>query len=499
MHTIHSHDVHNLSSFRRVVILLAAAWLFVGLAVPARADDLQQEAAELRTKYAAALEKLAVWCEGQGLAAEAKKSRAALGPHDPYKLYLPVLPREIGPPPLPENTPPAVAQWQEKFDKLRHEQAAALYELARRAIRQRQGSLAYALVLEVIRDDPDHEGVRRLFGYQKYRGGWYTPYEAKKLRSGQVWDERFGWLPKAYVARYQQGQRLSGSRWISAEEDARLHRDIHSGWEVESEHYSIRTNHSIEAAVALGVKLENLYRLWQQIFIRYYATEAYVASLFSGHPQQTHGPEGHRFKVVYFRDRNDYNRALQAEMPNVGISIGIYMSRHHTAYFFAGEGSDQRTLYHEATHQLFSQSRRVVQSPGDKANFWIIEGIAMYMESLHEEDGYFVLGGLDDARMNAARYHLMKEDFYIPFAQLVGLNGQQLQDDPKIATIYSQSAAMANFLVYYDGGCYRDALVSYLNDVYNGHDDAGTLTRLTGSSYAELDKQYRAFMKVDRP
>ena len=122
----------------------------------------------------------------------------------------------------------------------------------------------------------------------------------------------------------------------------------------------------------------------------------------------------------------------------------------------------------------------------------------MCMESLHQEDGYFVIGGLEDVRMNAARYHLLKRDFYVPFAELIGYGKDRVQDEPKIAQLYSQSAAMANFLLYYDGGRYRDALVAYLNAVYSGRDDTGTLAKLTGVSLTELERQYRAFMKVDR-
>ena len=108
-------------------------------------------------------------------------------------------------------------------------------------------------------------------------------------------------------------------------------------------------------------------------------------------------PKSHLFQVVYFRDRDDYNRSLRGAMPKLGMSLGVYVPKKRTAYFFAGKESDDRTLYHEATHQLFYQSRRVSPELGSKGNFWIVEGMALYMESLREEDGYFVLGGLDDA------------------------------------------------------------------------------------------------------
>ena len=105
-------------------------------------------------------------------------------------------------------------------------------------------------------------------------------------------------------------------------------------------------------------------------------------------------------------------------MPNIKITIGIYRDNPGCAYFFAGKDSDDRTMYHEATHQLFHESRLVAPAVGYKTNFWIVEGIAMYMESLRREDGYDVLGGFDDERMNAARYRLLHDHFYIPLGRV---------------------------------------------------------------------------------
>ncbi len=168
--------------------------------------------------------------------------------------------------------------------KLRQDQAAALFALAQRCVRRHQASLAYRLALDAIKANPDHEAARRVFGYQKYQNQWHTPYEVLMLRNGMVWHEKFGWIEKANLPRYDAGERLMGVTWIDAANDAALHAEITTGWDIETEHYRIRTNHSIEAAVALGVKLENLHRLWRQIFLGYYSSEADVEALFSGRP-----------------------------------------------------------------------------------------------------------------------------------------------------------------------------------------------------------------------
>ena len=56
-------------------------------------------------------------------------------------------------------------------------------------------------------------------------------------------------------------------------------------------------------------------------------------------------------------------------------------------------------------------------------------------------------------------------------------------------------AGLTNFLIFHDGGRYRDAVVSYLSAVYTGRDNRDTLARLTGANYAELDEQYREFLE----
>ncbi len=476
----------------RLLAVAAGLCALLGMPRHVRPDELYRAATELNAKHVAQIQQLAAWCNAQQLTEQAQKTRRCLGPRDPYKLYLPVLPEKVGRPDLNPDAPPEVVEWDRRLVRLRREQANALFDLARRAVRAHRVGLACELAMAAIRANPDHQALRRLLGFQQYHGQWRTAYEVRKMRDGQVWHGKFGWLPKSHVGRYEQGRRYYQGRWISAAEDAKLRRQIRSGWLVDTEHYTIRSNHSLEAAAQFGTKLERLQRLWRQIFVRYYATEAQVIAMFDGRARRIPTP---RYHVVYFRDREDYNRFLRTRMPNIGISIGVYYAPDLTAYFFAGKDYQDRTLYHEATHQLFHQSRRVPPDVGKNANFWIIEGIALYLESLREEDGYYLLGGFDDERMHAARYRLLKDNFYVPLEELTTYGMERIQKHPRIATLYSQAAGLTNFLVHYDGGRYRDALVEYLSVVYSGRDTPDTLARLTGASYHQLDKQYRQFME----
>ncbi len=460
-------------------------------------NDVPQAAAELRRRYAADLEKLAAWCDGNDLPAEAKKTRRVLSPSDPYKLYVATLPETVGPAKLAADTAPKVVEWNDRLWQLRRKYAAAAFELARQAVRSGRPGRAYSLVLAAAAADPDHERARHLLGYENYENQWRTAYEIKKLRAGFVWNEKFGWLPKSHLARYENGERYVAGRWISAEQDALHHRDIRAGWIVETEHYAIRTNQSIEGAVALGVKLERLHRLWRQLFIGYYASDADVAAWFDGRTRLAKAAPA-RHQIRYFRDRDDYNNSLRPKEPNIDISVGYYNNDLRLAFFFAAKDSDDRTIYHEATHQLFNESKAVSPVAWRNTNFWITEGVAMYMESLRVEDGYTVLGSFDDERMAAARYRLLKKQFYVPLGSLVDYGRDRFEHDSQIQGLYSEAAGLTYFLICYDGGLYRDKLVAYLTAVYSARDNHDTLSNLCGEKYEELDRQYREFLTKER-
>jgi hypothetical protein len=495
------HSDHHLILPHWIVSTALLAGCLGALPVRAPAADPYQAAGELRAQYAANLEELAKWCDGNGLAEEARKTRRAIDPHDPYKIYMPMLPEQVGPAKLPASAPANVAEWDKRLSQLRREHATTLYEMARRQVRSRHEGLAFELMLASIQANPDYEPVRRLLGYQKFHDPklgdqWRSLYEVKKLRGGFVWSDQFGWVAKRNIRRYEQGERLCSGRWVSTEDDAQAHRDIKSGWNVETEHYKVQTDHSIEAGVALGVKLERLYRLWSEIFLCFYASEADVQNLFDGRAKQATTLPRHN--IVFLRDREDYLQLLKPSMQGIEISCGVYIPDHpslpRAAYFYAEKPSDDRTLFHESTHQLFNESRSVCRDIGGRANFWIVEGIAMFMESLHEEDGYYVLGGPRDVRFNDARVRLLRDKFYVPLAAFAGKSRQQFQHDPQVATLYSQAAGLTHFLIFGEGGRYRDALVQYLVAVYTGRDNADTLAQLTGEKFDSLDAKYRTFM-----
>ncbi len=476
-----------------VWLSLAFALVLIGGGRAWAADDTASEREALYTAYAAQLENLAAACQRDELPDAASQLRGWLPPRESDRLTLFPLPFHDD---ASRESDAERPEWRAQWRSLRVAQAEALVALARKALAEHQSTTAYELLVEALREDPDHALARRVLGYVRYRDAWQTPFAAKQLGAGKVWHDRFGWLPKSHVERYERGERNYLGRWMTEKEEAAMRSDINPGWRVETDHYVVTTNHSLEEGVALARRLEMLHGIWRQVFVDYLFTEAELARRFEGRVQRR---DTKQHNVVYYRTRDEYNAALRSRQPRIDITLGIYFDTDRTAYFFAGESQQVGTLYHEATHQLFHESRQVAADVGQRGNFWIVEGIACYMETLATQDGYCTLGGHDAGRMPAARHRLLVDGFYVPLSQLVTLGVEDLQQATEIAKIYSQCAAQAAFLMHDQNGRYREALMQYLEAIYTGRATASSLAAATGEPYEVLDRQYRQFMSEGAP
>ena len=274
-----------------------------------------------------------------------------------------------------------------------------------------------------------------------------------------------------------------------------------NGWLVETEHYVVKTNHSLSAGVKLGRRLEWLYDVWQQLYVSYYSSDEILRRRLREDAINT-SPR-RKYKLVVYRNRSEYVRDLKKYQPQLAKTLGIYLGRQRTAYFFANEDADDATLFHEATHQLFQENgpgrKNSSDDIGADDNFWILEGIALYMESLQLHGGYATLGGVDTDRLQFARHNLYCGGFYEPLGRLTELGREELQGHPQIGQIYSQSAGLTQFFMHARKGAYRSSLLQYLKRVYERRDRTETLAELTTLTYGELDQAYRTSLNVRDP
>ncbi|MDR1963878.1 MAG: hypothetical protein LBQ50_08875 [Planctomycetaceae bacterium] len=403
--------------------------------------------------------------------------------------------------PIPGVDPVTVSEGQKDI-------AEELYRQAVLAAEKKQGLEAMRLAIRVLEANPDHEKIRQIFGFKLFNGQWRTGWEMEQLKKGFIDHPVFGWMPKEFVVEYEAGKRMISKRgWVNANEDQLFHADIRNGWQIATEHYNLTTNHSLEEGVQMARRLEHLYRAWKMLFFNTLLSEEKLAELFT---KPLPGGTLPHHRVYVFRDKQDYVSFLKDSEPGfepqLRESNGYYHPQRFISYFFPVSAkmdeftadTVRKALYHEGTHQLFQEARPKSNLPGVRNNFWIVEGIAMFMETFRIEGNHYKLGNQDDSRLFAAKAHRFDPDyfFYLPFEKTVSLGRKEFQSHSRLARLYSQSAGMTHFLMLGQDGRYRHAVLELLRRVYTGAARPESLSQLTGRSYQELDEEYTEFLKT---
>jgi hypothetical protein len=400
----------------------------------------------------------------------------------------------------PDEYSPAPAE-DATHREARNQYANALFDLARQAADSGQLSLAFQWTTEALRENPDHADARRVLGYEQRDGKWLTPFGVKMFDAGKVWNSKQGWVAANDAKSHDAADQGNAAR----------HADIKNGWQVRTDHFLVTTNHSLAAGAELAARLEQLYQIWRQLFAGFYYSEKEVRGLFAG--DRNARTQIRPFRVYYYRNRTEYADALRRRQPRIDQTLGIYFDTTREAHFFAADNSANGksktansvtdappipTLFHEAVHQLFQESKPTAKQIGTIGNFWVVEGVATYFETLTEHSDpqaglYFTIGEATAGRLPTARQHL-QEGVYVPLGELVRLSNVDMQRYPDIRKLYSELAGLAAFLIDGQQGRYREPLVRYLQAVYAGHDNDGTLAEVTENTNAELDAQYRRFI-----
>ena len=138
--------------------------------------------------------------------------------------------------------------WRTEVANLRDQSASLLFELAVKAAKASQYSLADACLRDVIARLPDHAEARRILGYVRHDGGWATPYVVRQLDRGLITHPTFGWVEATWVSHLEKGELPAPGRprqpikWVSAQEANAARTSFEDGWQIQTEHFLIQTN-----------------------------------------------------------------------------------------------------------------------------------------------------------------------------------------------------------------------------------------------------------------
>ena len=462
--------------------------------------NLQEQHRAAYVRMAEALERIAQICEERNLNVIAMQVRRIAQPVDPDMLRFEPLPRSIQPPISPDLSDEE-REWRTQLRDYRREYAKQLDLLAQQAVKSKFPSYAFQLVREAVLHDSDHERARRLLGYVRYKDEWVSPFERQRLDKKEVWTTQFGWLPAAHVERYQSGERFYLGKWMSAQAEANQRQDFSKAWEIRTEHYRLKTNHSLERGVELATALEEFHRFFQQTFAAFFDTPQQLQKLFAS-TTVAQRPLKEPFQIHFFSSRDEYISKLKARYQGqiLALSNGVYDTDDRIVYCFENPGTPaETTMYHEATHQLLAAHLKPSPMIANRANFWLIEGFACYIESFQRQQGRLTLGDPQCIRFATARERLLKDGYYMPLEDFTRLGKDAYQAHPRLQNNYSQAAGIVHFLMHYDKGRYRDDLIEHLRLIYQQAEQGNsvpTLADLTGTDFKILDQQYTEFSKA---
>ena len=448
----------------------ALAALLVPLLAPAAGagilDGVRTEAEALRTAYREELAAFAARADNLGLPEFAAELRSAATPPDPAALVVTPPPRAVRGdlPPGPASPERALRLAVRRAETAFAESAFALAKRAATsgAAEPAAAAAAFGLTRDALAAEPDFAPARRVLGQVRDGDFWRTPWERLAVRDGFVRDDVFGWVAAEDLPRLQAGERQLNGKWVPAEREELARREFRSGWVCETEHYRVRTNRSWEEGAHAALSLERFHTFFRAAFPGFGLSPSDLKKRFSSYgPPPAYRNAGGRdgkYDVHIFRTKDEYVAALREKIPQIAVTNGLYFTGDRVAYFYKiGPHASPRTVFHEATHQLFYESTPKDRMVCEDAHFWVMEGIGCYMESFRD-DGRTMSAGGDYVRFRNARTRLVRDDFYVPLTEFDDRGRQRFQADPLLSRCYSQASGLTHFFMHAEGGAPAAAL-----------------------------------------
>ena len=492
--------------WRRTLGLVLLLGLLFSASIEAFQNDVQLEDyhaqfAERRQQFLKDMQQIAELCEQNSFLSDAERIRGRARQSELNSLAGNDLPLQILPV-LPKNLPPIQREWRVKLAATEKKFSEDLYRLARFAIRNRQISFGYYLIQLVAFYNPDHKYAREMLGFVREGDEWVTPFVREMRHRKYVNDPKYGWLPTQHVVRYQNGERYHDGQWKTAEREQIDRSDFRQAWEIESEHFTIRTNYSLERGVELSRQLEGFYRFFMHEYAALFNTEQQMRELFSASV-----PNRQKHQINYYKNKDEFVSVLVTSHPNIGVANGFYWPKERTAYFFQVDdpdaaASNAETMYHEVTHQLLGESSLKQVDVGEEINFWVIEGFACYMESFRGQTAKEpVIGDPEHPRIYWARTKALEDGFYVPMRRFTAYGRREFMqvDSETLHAHYSQATGLCHFLLNYEDGRYRNGFLEYLSQIYTPDSrirlSPRTLEQILEVPFESLDEQYLEYLK----
>lgn len=227
--------------------------------------------------------------------------------------------------------------------------------------------------------------------------------------------------------------------------------------QIDTPHFTIYSQAGDATGNAFAEDLERCYWVWTQMFFPMWEGSAQVSTTLAKLGEQevdeflaansSRITIRRKLRVVLFRDAAEYQKTLAPLIPGIERSTGFYNDDQKITFLYASEDDAAETRRHELVHQLFREASRSAlgrRKPGEASDFWIVEGIAGYFESLHVGMTLATVGGWDSSRLQFARYRMLLRGDEMPIDELRADGRLAAQKRQDIARWYAHAIAQTH-------------------------------------------------------
>lgn len=419
--------------------------------VESSSRELENAYAEEALRFNKELTALANKCDELKKPDLAKFTRSQILDRDPSREYFFVLTAD-----QTLRFPPADDRigkyWKENLEKKYNEHANELFGLAKKAHEQDRHELSFRWLNECLVYSPENPEVARILEFDKTES-------------------------KIKVNAYRRQEKLLPAGEIN---------------KLESDHFQLFTNIDEADARQALIRFERWHRVWRQMFYDYWAHPTWLSRRFD--PDSDSGRRKKKFKVVLYRDRDEYVSTLRPVSPGIEVSTGYYLFPEKTSFFYAGDNADETTWVHELTHQFMHETIPISTRAERGSSLWAIEGIAMYMESICDFGSHLTLGGEDSERLNYCRYNYFRRGFFVDMNTLNGMTRDEFIKSREIKGLYSLSAGYCHYLLRHTSA--KLDFLKFLQMIHQGKKASVFFERV--AEKVSLDEGFKGFLQPTR-
>ncbi len=335
-----------------------------------------------------------------------------------------------------------LAVWREAMERWRlldKEDATKIADIATFASRLGLVEEARVFALRAIAVDPENRAAREALGHER-------------KEKDKDWTLR-----------------EDGRRWTWTER-VKKSQDFRSGWQLETTHWTLRSNLPLLEATNAILDLEGLYA----VFFDVIAPEVGAYHIDTRLSAQVHADSG--------------------SFPELGSGRGFFDRAANVLVVNAESGLDRGLLVHEATHLVLAATAVLSLGARGEISPWLDEGLADYFRA--------TTGGLPgrlvyDANAIDARSMRMQahSNETYKLSRILTFDSGEYFSTSRQDLKYAQSYSFVHFLLSAENGRYRERFFDFLRSCWKGQGSSTDLETALGSKIDAIEKGWIAWVR----